>query len=278
MWGLLLQVGVVAVAAVGVWLLVWRRGRMGRAFGYDDKSLSPTEFRPFRVLRVKDLTHNTRLVELRGNLCDVIGPGMHVSLRDPASGKTRPYSPTQCHPTSFFIAVKRYELGAVSRFVHSVRVGDRVELKGPVGSFDLRKVARGAWLFLAAGSGVTPVFSVLRQEVAEGEGLRHRILLVLSNSTEEDVMLRDELAELEALSRGMLAVRHVISRRDGRVNSAMIQEAIERHVAPEVVAFAGVCGPLAYCDAVTEALNEPAVAALCKVRTAPAKNETFWRF
>ena len=91
-------------------------------------------------------------------------------------------------------------------------------------------------------------------------------------------MLRDELAELEQLARGRLVIRHVISRRDGRINSSMIREAIESHVAPEAVAFVGVCGPLAYCEAVTAALNEPAVAALCKIRTVPAKNERFWRF
>jgi cytochrome-b5 reductase len=276
MWVQAFQVAVVVAAGVGVWALVWRR-KTGCASGHDGASLSPTEFRPFSVLRVKELTHNTRLVEFSGNVRDVIGPGMHLSVREPEGGKTRPYSPTQCGPDSFFIAVKRYEGGAVSRYVHSVRVGDSVQMKGPVGSFDLRKVAAGAWLFVAAGSGVTPIFSVLRHEV-EGAGLKHKIVLLLSNSTVDDVMLREELRELEALGRGMLVIRHVISRRDGRLNGAVIRETIEQHIAPETVAFVGLCGPLAFCDVMTAALNEPEVAALCKVRTDTRQNDSFWRF
>ncbi len=267
---------VAAAGAALAWFFLWRQPRAMTGFGHEKVSLSPTEFRPFTVLRTKQLTHNTRLTEFWGQICDVIAPGMHLSVREPG-GKTRPYSPTQCQPNSFFIAVKRYPAGTVSSYVHALQPGDTALMKGPVGSFNLNNVARGAWLFLAAGSGVTPVFSILRASVVEGGGLRHKIVLLLSNSTPDDVMLRDELAELEALGRGMLVVRHVISSVEGRINTPKIRDAIEQ-VAPEKVAFVGLCGPLGYCDAVTASFNEPQVAALTKVRTNPAKNETFWRF
>jgi ferredoxin-NADP reductase len=271
------QLALVAAGAALAWYFLWRHPRPIAGFGDEKASLSRTEFRPFVVLRSKQLTHNTRLTEFAGNIRDMTGPGMHLSVREPG-GKTRPYSPTQCQPNSFFIAVKRYSAGTVSSYVHSLQPGESAMLKGPVGSFNLNNVARGAWMFLAAGSGVTPVFSVLRATVVEGEGLRYKIVLLLSNSTPDDVMLRDELAELETLARGMLTVRHVISSVEGRISTHKIRDAIEQQVAPVKVAFVGLCGPLGYCDAVSASFDEPEVAALCNIHTNPAQNKTFWRF
>lgn len=77
MYGAILA-GVVALAAIGFWL---RRK--------NKRHLSATAYTNFRVLSRKELTHNTCLVEFEGTISDLIGPGMHLSLREP-KGNQRP--------------------------------------------------------------------------------------------------------------------------------------------------------------------------------------------
>ncbi len=237
------------------------------------------DFTSFRVVHRKELTHNTCMVEFSGSISALVSPGQHLLLRDPTTLKSRPYSPTQCSSVSFFIAVKRYENGAVSSFVHSLRPGDHCDMRGPIGNFQmskLRKFEQGGscWLFLAAGSGVTPIFSILRHCVLEREG-PEQLVLLLSNSSKADLMLGEELTELQAMSRGRLVVKHILSSESGRLNADLLQKQLHDNVT-EKIAFVGVCGPPAYCDYVAKLVkSEP----LCsEIVVSPPKNETYWRF
>jgi ferredoxin-NADP reductase len=249
----------------------------------------------------KVLTHNTVLIKFAGNISAVVGPGMHLSLREPSSGKTRPYSPTQCQSDNFFIAVKKYDLGIVSSYVHALRVGDWCEMKGPVGSFNMNIISHhhnDTWLFLAAGSGVTPVFAVLRECVANNRGA-DRLLLLLSNSSNNDVMLGDELNELQEMSRGRLVVKHVLSREQGRLTAQVAKKKMgndkkfetecfcfgqilghfveEKSENKHHISFVGLCGPVGYCERAVELLTQQQER-WKNVRFAPPKNETFWKF
>jgi NADPH-dependent ferric siderophore reductase len=98
-------------------------------------------------------------------------PGQYLRIAFPVDGPDadpvdRSYSlssaPTQ--PWTFDITVKREEDGRVSGWVHdNVRPGTVLEMLGPVGAFHLPDAERRPrYLLLAAGSGITPIMSMIR--------------------------------------------------------------------------------------------------------------------
>ncbi|WP_029088264.1 ferredoxin reductase [Brevibacterium album] len=97
--------------------------------------------------------------------------GQYLNIAFPVNGPDaepvdRSYSissaPTE--PWTFSITIKREEGGRVSGWAHeNVRPGTVLEMLGPVGAFHLPDADRRArYLFLAAGSGITPLMSMIR--------------------------------------------------------------------------------------------------------------------
>jgi uncharacterized membrane protein len=58
--------------------------------------------------------------------------------------------------------VRRYEAGAMSRFLHDSALGTTVKLLGPIGSYRLARNQYESMVMLAAGTGITPILSVAR--------------------------------------------------------------------------------------------------------------------
>ncbi len=98
-------------------------------------------------------------------------PGQYLNVAFPVDGPDadpvdRSYSissaPTQ--PWTFDITVKREDGGRVSGWVHdTVHPGTVLDMLGPVGAFHLPDAERRPrYLLLAAGSGITPIMSMIR--------------------------------------------------------------------------------------------------------------------
>jgi ferredoxin-NADP reductase len=96
------------------------------------------------------------------------------------------------------LTIERVEGGEVSVFMHEVvAVGDRIELRGPIGGYFVWEAATGGPLLLVAGgSGVVPLMSMLRHRAAAGSTAPARLLY--SSRTYDDVIYRDELDRLKA--------------------------------------------------------------------------------
>src|SRR6266852_9155690 len=91
------------------------------------------------------------------------------------------------------ITVERLEDGEVSPyFVDVATVGDRFELRGPVGGYFVWEPAAGGPLLLVAGgSGIAPLMAMIRLRAAEGSTVPTHLLY--SSRTLEDVIYREEL-------------------------------------------------------------------------------------
>ncbi len=94
-------------------------------------------------------------------------PGQHVNLSAEVNGRrvTRSYSLTNTPSRSrrMSITVKRVEGGALStHLVQQARVGDVVGIGPAFGEMTLPSQPQGRWLFLAAGSGITPLMGLTR--------------------------------------------------------------------------------------------------------------------
>ena len=162
------------------------------------------------------------------------------------------------------ITIELLEDGEVSPYFHEVvQPGDEIELRGPIGGpFTWYHSDSNAILLVAGGSGVVPLMSMLRHR-ASAQATEIRALLLYSSRTEEDIIYRDELAE-SASTDGNLTVTHTLTRQrpadwqgySRRVDSAMIQDAIEILATPRGASIDGIrcyiCGPTDFVEHVSQ--------------------------
>jgi ferredoxin-NADP reductase len=102
------------------------------------------------------------------------------------------------------LTVDRLDDGEVSPYLtDELRVGDRLELRGPIGGYFVWDVALGGPLFLVGGgSGIAPLMAMLRHRAAalgtaDGESRHHLPARLLYSSRRwDEVIYRDELARL----------------------------------------------------------------------------------
>jgi ferredoxin-NADP reductase len=137
-------------------------------------------------------------------------PGQHVSVRvetDDGRPVYRPYSPVSGPGTeTLALAVKRYDGGTCSVWLHEREVGDSVTITAPSGNLHLHDPDRDA-AFLATGTGLTPMLAMLQPFLDEGTG--HAVLL-FGERTEADLMYRATLDRLDA-GHDRLSVEYVLS-------------------------------------------------------------------
>jgi ferredoxin-NADP reductase len=94
------------------------------------------------------------------------------------------------------LTVVRLDDGEVSPYLtEELRVGDKLELRGPIGGYFAWEARLGGPLLLVAGgSGIVPLMAMLRHRAAVGSTVATRLLY--SSPTLEDVLYRDELEQM----------------------------------------------------------------------------------
>ena len=146
------------------------------------------------------------------------------------------------------ITVKRTEGGYASNWIFDrVRAGTVLDLLPPAGMFSPRSLD-GDFLLFAAGSGITPVMSILKSALHAGRG---RVVLVYANRDERSVIFGGLLRRLAADSGGRLVVVHWLDSLLGVPSAAALAALARPHTSSEVF----ICGPDPYLALVREALG-----------------------
>ncbi|MBZ8176886.1 2Fe-2S iron-sulfur cluster binding domain-containing protein [Corynebacterium poyangense] len=123
--------------------------------------------------------------------------GQYIGIGVPVNGRFvwRSYSLTSSPETAkglFAITVRAVERGKLSNhLVNSVRPGQAIRLAAPAGDFHLSDPLPAKIAFITAGSGVTPVVSMLR--TIKDRGLHSDVVIVHSAHSAEDVLFEDVL-------------------------------------------------------------------------------------
>ena len=109
------------------------------------------------------------------------------------------------------LTVERLNDGEVSPYLtDELRVGDKLELRGPIGGYFVWEASLGGPLLLVAGgSGIVPLMAMLRHRAAVGSTAATRLLY--SSRSFEEVIYRDELDRL-VRSSTMLEVVYTLTR------------------------------------------------------------------
>ncbi|HVW53396.1 MAG TPA: hybrid-cluster NAD(P)-dependent oxidoreductase [Trinickia sp.] len=190
-------------------------------------------------------------------------PGQFITLELEIDGETinRCYTissaPTRPHTIS--ITVKRVPGGKVSNWLHeNLRAGDAVRVLGPAGEFTCARHRAGKYLFLSAGSGITPLMSMSRSHHELGED--RDIVFIHSARTPDDIIFAREL-DLIASNQQHFRTSFVCERVGQRTNwpgvTGFLTLPLLRLIAPDFMEREiFTCGPAPYMKAVRDLLDE----------------------
>ncbi|WP_327093952.1 ferredoxin--NADP reductase [Nocardia vinacea] len=180
-------------------------------------------------------------------------PGQFLTLRIPSDltgSVARCYSLASSPYTDDKpkVTVKRTVGGYGSNWVcDNVKTGDAIEVLPPSGVFTPKDLDDDLLLF-GAGSGITPVMSILKSALARGSG---RIVLVYANRDHESVIFAGELRELAEKHPQRLTVIHWLEHLQGLPTADGLAALVE----PYTSYHAFMCGPKPFMDRVHDALG-----------------------
>src|SRR5213078_3309022 len=201
---------------------------------------------------------------LRDQFC--FTQGQHLTLRAEIGREDVRRSYSICSAVqdgALRIAVKRSPGGAFSTWANeALKVGATIEVMPPMGHFNvtLEPDAKRRYLAFAAGSGITPLMSIIKTTLAIEP--QSRFTLFYGNRASSTVMFRDELAALKDTYLTRFNLVHVLSREaqdiellHGRIDRDRTVALLDHWLPPGPVDAYFVCGPEGMMDAVQDALR-----------------------
>ena len=230
-------------------------------------------WRPLRVAKIDMESRHIRSIYLEpddGAGLPVFQAGQHLPLRFTLNGEVhiRTYSLSSAPSDGFYrISVKRE--GRISTHLHEqIRVGDVLEARAPQGHFTVAPLERRPLVLLAAGVGITPLLSMLREVVYQG--LRTRRIrptwLVQSSRSLADQPFRKELDRLLEEAGDAVRVLRLLSQPEADVHQGEdfdLQGRIDANLLRDLLEVADydqidfvLCGPGGFTQGLYDSLRE----------------------
>ena len=227
----------------------------------------------FHNLSIKNITRETDKAisisfNVPSNLKDSFSfkAGQYITLKAIVDGNEvrRDYSLCSSPKSGELkVAVKEVKDGTFSAFANnSLKVGDTVEVAPPKGRFifepnDSKTKNIAAF---AAGSGITPVLSIIK--CALEEEIYSKVILVYGNKSIDDTMFLSELLELQHEYKDRFSIQFVFSQKDeensifGRIEKSTVNYVMKnKHKHIDVDAYY-LCGPEPMIHLVKDVLKE----------------------
>ena len=193
--------------------------------------------------------------------------GQHLPVRAEIKGEqvSRTYSICSAvGDPELHIGVRVQKDGLFSGyFANSLNPGDTLEVMPPVGHFQTPLSAENKKNHVAfvAGSGITPVLSILKTTLATEP--QSRFFLFYANRTHESTMFLEELHALKNAYADRLALHFIFSQEEqefeiasGRFDADKVRQLYEGFCAELIADEVFICGPGTMIDTVTKALTE----------------------
>ncbi len=169
-----------------------------------------------------------------------------------------------CDDPVLRVGIKRVEGGAFSTFANEgLKVGDTLEAMPPQGRFHtaIDPDANRNYVAFAAGSGITPVLSIIRTVLKREP--HSRFTLVYANRQVNSIMFREELEDLKNENLGRFSVLHILKSEaegnelfGGRIDRQKLDRLLELWLDPASIDTAFICGPEPLMLVIAEALRD----------------------
>lgn len=217
--------------------------------------MAKPQFHPLPVASVEPLTDDSVAITFAvpPELADDyrFKHGQHVTIRGD-DGERRSFSIcTTPRSGVLTIGVKKLPGGAFSEgVVGTLHPGDELDVMTPAGRFTthLDPASEKTYVAIAAGSGITPLLSIVSTTLEEEP--QARVMLLYANRTHRSVMFLDELHDLKDRFPDRFWLVHVLSREQqdvelfsGRLDGDRLTRILKELMPAEEVDAWFLCGP-----------------------------------
>ncbi|MCH3883648.1 2Fe-2S iron-sulfur cluster-binding protein [Tenacibaculum aquimarinum] len=225
----------------------------------------------FYKLKIKELIQETKdavsiLFSVPSELKETFSfkAGQYITIKKVIKGEEvrRAYSICSSPKSGDLkVAVKAVENGLFSVYATTeLKAGDELEVHPPEGKFILEPKANKNYIAFAAGSGITPVLSMIKTVLEEESS--SKFTLVYGNKMADSVIFNDELEHLVAAYPNNFKLHTIFSRDkvknalQGRIDSSVCKYFVKNMYKETSFDSAYLCGPEEMITAVTETLKE----------------------
>lgn len=234
-----------------------------------------SKFYPLTVAKVKHETRDAIAVtfavppELKSTFA--YQQGQHLTLRALIDGEDVRRSYSICSAVQdeqLRVAIKRTPGGLFSTWANeSLQPGATLEVMPPMGHFNvpLEPESERHYLAFAAGSGITPILSIIKTTLQAEP--KSRFTLVYGNRASSSVIFRDELTDLKDMYMGRLKLVYVMSREqqdielfNGRITGEKCSAFLKHWIDIQDIDVAFICGPEDMMHGVSKSLQEAGMA------------------
>lgn len=207
--------------------------------------------------------------------------GQYLTLKFVINGKEVRRAYSMCSSpleSELSVTVKRVKKGLVSNYIHDkLKAGNLVDVMQPDGRFcaNVDPNQRKTYYLFGAGSGITPLMSILKTILEEEP--QSVVHLLYGNRNEESIIFFEEMEQLQKRYEGQLTVTHTLSqpKRDkpkgisglfakgtiawsglvGRIDAELVNRFLRENPSHTRAAEYFVCGPGSMINVVEHTLH-----------------------
>ncbi|KAH8270907.1 hypothetical protein KR018_012583 [Drosophila ironensis] len=226
----------------------------------------------YEVTGSRDFNHDSFELSLQSRQGDVmmlLPVGYHVNIEAPLDGGVvhrsytpvdQTYLPVEAATGGLHFLIKRYENGPMSRHLHQLKTGSPVQVSAPRGGFLLSDLnSHRNILLLAAGSGLTPILSLIQPLLKRNANRIENLHLLCFNKKPADIWLQEKLQDVH-LQDERFSCTHYLSQAEDQAQSQRITAELLAPFFPEKqphrCTYVAICGPSGFNDAATDALAQ----------------------
>jgi len=232
--------------------------------------MSQHAFHPLTVASVARQTRDAVVVTFQ--LPDVLRqqfaflPGQYLTLRTTVDGNELRRSYSICSAPGdgvLRVAIKKVDDGAFSSWANSeLQTGDVLDVMPPAGNFtiDFSSEHRRHYVAFAVGSGITPVFSLVKTALSIEPN--SRFTLFFGNRSSSSVLFREEIEDLKNRYMERFSLVYIMSREsqdidlfNGRLDGSKVAQLLKAWMPASDIDYAFVCGPHTMIESVVQQLQ-----------------------
>jgi ring-1,2-phenylacetyl-CoA epoxidase subunit PaaE len=193
-------------------------------------------------------------------------PGQYLTLRTEVAGQELRRSYSICSAPSdgvLRVAIKKVDDGAFSSWAnHALQRGHVLDVMPPAGNFtvDFSPTQQRHYVAFAVGSGITPVFSLVKTALETEPN--SRFTLFFGNRSSSSVLFREEIEDLKNRFMERFSLVYIMSREsqdielfNGRLDGTKVEQLLKVWMPADAVDYAFVCGPHTMIESVVEQLQ-----------------------
>ena len=153
------------------------------------------------------------------------------------------------------LLIKRYSKGSMSEHIHSLEIGQTLDVKGPIPTYPLKTNQHRHIGMVAGGTGITPMWQIARS-IFQDKTDKTKVTLIYGNLSDSDILLKEELDDIKDKFPDRFDVVYTVdnpspdwNRAKGLITADLLRRNLPAPQEGNVKIF--VCGPKGLYDAVS---------------------------